>query len=375
MGMFPPRLPHYFIQKFTEKGDVVLDPFSGRGTTALQACVEDRVGIGIDLNPLAYSLTAAKVKPPDLTELQNRVDDLSNDMFFAEIDDEPDQIKMLYHPNTLSQLVYLKQHLNPDNRVDAFLIGVLLGMLHGGALGKKNVKRKGTRPPTFLSIPMPNTFSMSVEYVRKYIREKELEAPDLDVFMCLRARLATLLREGFPAREGRAWFSRIQDIRQLPDPDIRKRRVNLIFSSPPYLKVLRYGLYNWIRLWFLGQCPDELDQNLDQHRKLEPYLDFMLDVCRLLYRVSATGAVCALVIGDVQKGKQEPILLAEEVWKYLKKKRIRWQLADIVEDKVPENKKVTKIWGDDKRGKATLVDRILVMYKKEYHEKTDHVTW
>ena len=39
MAMFPPALPHYFIRRFTKPGDIVLDPFSGRGTTAVKAMV------------------------------------------------------------------------------------------------------------------------------------------------------------------------------------------------------------------------------------------------------------------------------------------------------------------------------------------------
>ena len=53
MAMFPPRLPHYFIQRFTNPGDTVLDPFSGRGTTPTQACAEGRIGIAGDLNFVA----------------------------------------------------------------------------------------------------------------------------------------------------------------------------------------------------------------------------------------------------------------------------------------------------------------------------------
>src|SRR5436305_11777421 len=63
-GMFPAKLAHYFIQRYLRRGDVVLDPFSGRGTTGLQARVEDRVSISNDLNPLAYVLSRAKTDPP-----------------------------------------------------------------------------------------------------------------------------------------------------------------------------------------------------------------------------------------------------------------------------------------------------------------------
>ena len=45
------------------EGDTVLDPFSGRGTTPTQACVDGRIGLASELNPLAYMLSRAKVDP------------------------------------------------------------------------------------------------------------------------------------------------------------------------------------------------------------------------------------------------------------------------------------------------------------------------
>src|SRR6188768_1429092 len=63
LASFPAALTHAFIARWSRPGDVVLDPFSGRGTTPLQACAEGRIGIGNDLNPFAHLLTAAKVEP------------------------------------------------------------------------------------------------------------------------------------------------------------------------------------------------------------------------------------------------------------------------------------------------------------------------
>ena len=60
---FPAALAHAFIARYSRPGDVVLDPFSGRGTTPLQACSEGRIGVGNDLNPFAHLLTASKVEP------------------------------------------------------------------------------------------------------------------------------------------------------------------------------------------------------------------------------------------------------------------------------------------------------------------------
>jgi len=46
---FPESLPEWFIQLFTKKGDTVLDPFLGSGTSAVVAKKLDRKYIGIDI--------------------------------------------------------------------------------------------------------------------------------------------------------------------------------------------------------------------------------------------------------------------------------------------------------------------------------------
>src|SRR4029079_6000221 len=73
LASFPAALSHAFVGRYSRRGDVVLDPFSGRGTTPLQACAEGRIGIGNDLNPFAHLLTSAKVEPATRADTATRV--------------------------------------------------------------------------------------------------------------------------------------------------------------------------------------------------------------------------------------------------------------------------------------------------------------
>src|SRR5215212_4229707 len=73
LASFPAALAHAFIARYSRPGDVVLDPFGGRGTAPLQAIAEGRIGVGNDLNPLAQILTAAKVEPGLPAETRTRV--------------------------------------------------------------------------------------------------------------------------------------------------------------------------------------------------------------------------------------------------------------------------------------------------------------
>src|SRR5262245_13636184 len=50
---FKPALPRFFIERLTEPGDVVYDPFMGRGTTLMEAALLGRVPAGCDANPLS----------------------------------------------------------------------------------------------------------------------------------------------------------------------------------------------------------------------------------------------------------------------------------------------------------------------------------
>jgi len=47
----PPQLCQHFIEFFTKKGMIVLDPFMGVGGTLIACSLSERKGIGIDINP------------------------------------------------------------------------------------------------------------------------------------------------------------------------------------------------------------------------------------------------------------------------------------------------------------------------------------
>lgn len=365
MGSFPPGLPRYFIEQFSDLGDVVLDPFSGRGTTALEACVAGRVGIGVDLNPLAAILTDVKVDPPSYEQTILRIAELERSYRPAPVGDRaPPEIRMLFEEGTtLPQLLHMKECLDPCDRIDRFLLASLAGILHGN-------HTRDVVSSRCLSVSMPNTFSMSPGYLEKYIRTKGLVRPPFNAFEKLRLRMAHEFAEGMPVRRGRG----LRGDARLLSKAVAPGSVKLIVTSPPYLNVVRYGKFNWIRLWLLGESVSNVDASLqvektdrrlalsDRHR-FHGYCGFLRSALTECARVLRDDGTCVVTIGDVINKEHGSRTLATEVWDAVKGD-VPLDLAAVIIDDVNEVGKVSKIWGEGHRGEATKTERVLVLHKR-----------
>jgi site-specific DNA-methyltransferase (adenine-specific) len=236
--------------------------------------------------------------------------------------------------------------------------GALAGIMHG------LFRRDGTTQ--YLSISMPNTFSMSPTYVEKYIREKGLVAPDQDVFDCLRDKLARLYLDDVAGPTG---FTHSVDAPSLlRGRKIKPGSVDLILTSPPYLQVVNYGTANWIRLWLLGLDEVARDRGagrkslnaaLDHRHTYATYREFLLRTFVGVQRALKPNGVAVLVIGDVADPGKDPVPLAAQIWDDLRDET-QLQLVDLIEDQLATGNKVSRIWGETK-GQATNRDCALVL--------------
>ena len=387
LASFPAALAHAFIARYSRPGDVVLDPFSGRGTTPLQACAEGRVGVGNDLNPFAHLLTASKTDPATRAESVTRLASLrlawaaepSGWLDLAErvtrrpghpasyvpaagsgagpdARDEavPDEVALAFHPRTLAQLLFVRSTLRLADPTDRFLAAALTGILHG-------------KSASYLSEVMPNTFSMAPRYVREFAARTGFQSPERDVFDCLGRKLDRLYRQPLPSSRGVALLGDARDVASRAEAALRDAgrpdRARLVVTSPPYLRVVKYGYYNWLRTWLLGFDARAIDATLDDAHHREPYLLFLRDVLAGLRPILTDDAVVVLVIGDVETDRGRAISggvgLAERVWESAAAPE-GYALAGVALDDVAAGRKMTKLWGDE-AGRATKTDRILVL--------------
>jgi site-specific DNA-methyltransferase (adenine-specific) len=375
LASFPASLAHAFIARYSRPGDVVLDPFAGRGTTPLQAAAEGRIGVGNDLNPFAHLLTASKVEPASAPEARTRLARLrlawplaapAWERRAAAVQADPAggpeavpaEVAIAFHPRTFAQLLFVRDALDLTDRVDRFLAAAITGILHG-------------KSASYLSDLMPNTFSMAPRYVRDFAARTGFQAAERDVFDCLGAKLDRLYRAPLPSGPGISLLGDARDAGARARLALRARglpdRARLVVTSPPYLRVVKYGYYNWLRAWFLREDPRAIDAALDDAHHRAPYLVFLREVLHGLRTALTDDAVVVLVIGDVatDRGRRihNGIDLAEGVWAAAAAPE-GYRLAGVALDEVHAHRKMTKLWGEE-AGRATQLDRILVLGASE----------
>jgi len=68
-----------YILQYSNQGDTIIDPFGGSGVTAIEAFLENRIGIQNDINPLANFIASGIVELTKIT-----VDDIQENLSIIE---------------------------------------------------------------------------------------------------------------------------------------------------------------------------------------------------------------------------------------------------------------------------------------------------
>ena len=261
---FKPQLPEFFIERLTAPGDVVYDPFMGRGTTPLQAALMGRCAIGNDINPLSVYLTRPRLAPARLGPIADRLAAID---WRHDVDPE-DPLLVFYHPETLSQILALRRYLlerEAAGRIDAADDWIRMVALN---------RLTGHSPGFFSVYSLPPNQAVSLGAQGK-INEKRRQVPPLrNVAAIILKKTRALLKDGaLPAALPHLLLSRPAS----GTPEIADRSVDLVVTSPPFLDIVQYASDNWLRCWFAGidassVAMDSL-RKIDDVRRLRPALD------------------------------------------------------------------------------------------------------
>ncbi len=293
-AMFPESFAEYWIRRLTKPNETILDPFSGRGTTALTALLCGRHAVSSDVNGVAVCLARAKTSPPRLASLKARLLKLRKEFDDAEWQrtarNIEDFFQYAYAPRTLRQLLYLRETLNwRESRTDNMLAALVLGSLHGEASSTH-----------YLSNQMPRTISTKPRYSVNFWKERGLVAPERDVFNVLAEMADYRYESPLPVGDSQVLHT---DMRNLPREleSTKERPLRCAVTSPPYLNVTSFEEDQWLRLWFLGgqgyPRKGSVSQD-DRHGTADKYWSFIGDMWRSLGAVMGEGAHVVIRIGS-----------------------------------------------------------------------------
>lgn len=291
-SMFPESFAEKWIEKLTEVGDAVLDPFCGRGTAPFQALLMGRQAIGSDVNPVAYCVSRAKTNAPAASQLRRRLTVLEKHFDPDEWDKQrkalPSFFRLAFAPKTLRQLLFLRAQLRwSSSNVDAMIAALILGSLHGDLSS-----------PSYLSNQMPRTISTKPAYSVKYWKMHQLRPPPRDTFSLIRRQLSYRYASDPPSESATIYH---KDFRMLPTvTDDLPRPLRLAITSPPYLDVTSAEEDQWLRLWFLGGAPEPTYGVVSQDDRIsnrDDYWSMIADMWRVLGSLLDEDANVVIRIG------------------------------------------------------------------------------
>ena len=242
--MYPLSFPLRVLAS-ASSNESVLDPFCGRGTTNFAARLRGLRSVGIDSNPTAAAVAAAKLVSVTAGSVTARCSEILSRPGRAPETPRGTFWSLAYSPDTLRDICMLRaafQSATELSQIDIALRAVVLGILHGP-------RSKG--PPTYLSNQMPRTYATKPRSAVRYWRRLRLKPIAVDVLAAVDRRARHCLSDPPRSSPGSIYLA---DSSTIP-PSRLGREFDWVVTSPPYYGMRSYRPDQWLRNWFMGGPP------------------------------------------------------------------------------------------------------------------------
>jgi len=287
---FIPELPRRLIRLLSRPGELVVDPFSGGGTSGVEALALGRDFLGIDANPVGNAAGRAKTRQlgedgiAALRECEAAVMAMG-----------PEDLRNRT-PSWLPSIPNLEKWY--DDEVFAAL-GVLRDLV-------TEVPQPEARDLALIAfVQAAAKLSFQDSETRYVSRPREIEAIEAPRLLLAELRRVRRIAESLEVAAATARFVD-GDAR---DPDsfpVEPDSAGLVVTSPPYPNTFDYHLYHRFRLFWLGEDPSalrrmEIGSHLRNQSIEDPIASYLEDMEKVLancLRVLAPGRCAVLVVGD-----------------------------------------------------------------------------
>jgi hypothetical protein len=349
---FKAQLPRFFIDRLTKPGDVVYDPFMGRGTTPVEAALLGRNVIGNDANPLSRTFTKPRLDPPLFEDVVQRTERIK---ISKKVPSSLD-LSMFYHPRTESEILSLRRYLaqraatRREDEVDRWIRMVATNRLTGHSRG-------------FFSVyTLPPNQAMSAENQRRVNKSRKQKPEYRDIKELILRKTRSLLRDvsdeqkqnlAHVRKNARFFTGDAGRTRSIADGSVR-----LTVTSPPFLDTVNYAQDNWLRCWFNSLEWKEIGERLTVVRSMDAWIVAMSRVFQELYRITTPDGVVAFEVGEIRKRN---LRLDEIVVPIGLQAGFRCAGILINQQKFT---KTSNIWGIRNNRAGTNTNRIAVFYKE-----------
>jgi len=302
--MFPLEFPLRVLSRNARRGETVLDPFAGRGTTLYAGRLLGLHAFGIDSNPVAVAISEAKLAnttPGRVVAAAQRILD--------EIEQPRDLPtgefwRFAFNKRVLNVLCRLREGLllNCESDTRKALRAIILGALHG-PLAKNQ--------QSHFSNQCPRTYAPKPRYSVKFWRQRKLLPPDVDVVDVIARRGQRYFGEEKTEAYGRVVAG---DSQERASFDRIDSKASWIVTSPPYYGMRTYIPDQWLRRWFVGG-PSHVDYSNEgqlSHASPKDFGDGMRSVWKHCAAKATAGCRLVIRFGSIHDRNVDALELAKE---------------------------------------------------------------
>ena len=384
---FIPQLASRIINKYSNKNDIIIDPFMGSGTTVVEAIINNRIGIGTDINEIAVLLSKVKSTPVNYNLL---LSEFSNLTF---------KLQDRLNGNFQKEVEMAKKQFILNKRIDYWFklhIKNKLIIILSTVLEIENIEIREFFLITFAQILK----SCSIWLQRSVKPTRDLNKKEIDPYYKFEWQAKRMIKKikDFDSLIDNDVKNNISNYRIVKNKDARNLpcatgKASLIVTSPPYVTSYEYAdLHQLSSLWFgyleelsdfrkkfigsstrerkkinlLSKTADDIIKkmgNTKKSREVGNYFADMLESFSEMKRVLKNSGKAAVVIGNTKlKGVE---ILNAEVFKE-QFENIGFRTHKIIHREIPS--KMLPSTRDPKTGKFTKTtnNKKTLVYPTEY---------